>query len=256
MLLNRKSKFSAFIYCIGVIKIFMKNFFKFSLTIAALFLVFGAFSVSETQAQAQIINQIMNKMDNHYKALDVLKSNLTMSKYNPQIKRSEVTKGNVTYLPEKGKRQMYVRLDWTSPSEEYLTVVKGEYTLYKPGIKTYYTGKVSSAKNKAQVNGPLTFLSMSKKQLKDNYTVQLISAGEKVNGTTDASHLKLTPKTKSNYQQVDLWVDANGMPIQATVLEKSGDSTTILLYDIQKNIDYDPNIFALRVPKGTTLIKG
>ncbi len=230
----------------------MKNFFKFSLTAAALFLVFGAFSVSETKAQ--VLNQLMNKMDAHYKALEVLKSNVTMSKYNPQIKRSEVSEGNVTFMPEKGKRKMYVRLDWTKPTEEYLTVVDGKYNLYKRSINQVYTGKVGEAKDKAQVSGPLTFLSMSKKQLNANYKVQLISASEKVNGTTDASHLKLTPKAASEYKQVDLWVDKDGMPIQATVLEKSDDATTILLYNIQKNIDIDYDIFKLRVPKNAKII--
>lgn len=232
----------------------MKNFFKFTLTAATLFLLFGAFSVSETRAQG-VLNTIMNKMDAHYNALDVLESNVTMSKYNPQIKRSEVSKGNVTYLPEKGKRKMYVRLDWTNPSVENLTVVNGEYHLYKKSINQVYTGKVSKAKDKAQVNGPLSFLSMSKKQLNANYKAQFIGV-EKVGGTTDASHIKLTPKTASNYKQVDLWVDADGMPIQATVLEKSDDSTTILLYDIRKNINIDYDIFTLRLPKGVKVIKG
>lgn len=232
----------------------MKNFFKFSLTAAALFLVFGAFSANETRAQGPI-NTIMNKMDAHYKALDVLKSNVTMSKYNPQIKRSEVSEGSVTYLPEKGKRKMYMRLDWTKPSQEYLTVVNGNYNLYKRSINQVYTGKVNKAKDKAQVNGPLAFLSMSKKQLNDTYKTQLIGV-EKVNGTTDASHLKLTPKGASNYKQVDLWIDADGMPIQATVIEKSDDATTVLLYNIQKNIDIDYDIFTLRLPKGVKVIKG
>lgn len=245
---------SAFIFYTGVIKIFMKNFLRIGFTAAALFLVFGAFSANETRAQG-VLNEIMNRMDKHYDALDVLKSNVTMSKFNPQIRRSEVTQGNVIYLPEKGKREMYVRLDWTSPSEEYLTVVKGNYTLYKPGINTYYTGKVNSAKNKAQVNGPLSFLSMSKKQLNANYKVQYIGA-EKVNGTTDTSHIKLIPKTASNYKQVDLWVDSDGMPVQATVLEKSDDSTTILLTGIQKNVSYDNSVFVIRVPKGAKQIKG
>ncbi len=232
----------------------MKNFFKFSLTAAALLLVFGAFSAGETRAQG-VLNTVMNKMDAHYKALDHLKSNITMSKYNPQIRRSEVSEGNVTYVTEKGKRKMSMRLDWTKPSEENLSVVDGKYYLYKKSINQVYTGKVNKAKDKAQVNGPLSFLSMSKKQLNANYKAQFIG-NEKVNGTTDASHIKLIPKTASNYKQVDLWVDADGMPIQATVLEKSDDSTTILLYDIQKNINIDYDIFTLRLPKGVKVIKG
>lgn len=232
----------------------MENFFKFSLTAAALFLVFGAFSVSETQAQG-VLNTIMNKMDNHYKALDVLKSNVTMSKYNPQVRRSEVSEGNVIYVTEKGKRKMSMRLDWTKPSVEYLSVFDGKYYLYKKSINQAYTGKVNKAKDKAQVNGPLSFLSMSKKQLNANYKTQFIGV-EKVNGTTDASHIKLTPKTASQYKQVDLWVDKDGMPIQATVLEKSDDATTILLYDIQKNITINYDIFKLRIPKGVNIIEG
>ena len=243
-----------FYFSYGVIKNFMRNFFKIGFPVAALLFVFGVFSVSQTNAQGPM-NTIMNKMDAHYKALDVLRSNVTMSKYNPQIKRSEVSEGNVTYLPEKGKRKMYVRLNWVKPTEEYLTVVNGQYNLYKRSINQVYTGKVSSAQNKAQVSGPLTFLSMSKKQLNDNYKAQFIG-NEKVNGTTDASHIKLTPKTASNYKQVELWVDSDGMPVQATVVEKSDDATTISLYDIQKNIDVDYNIFKLQLPNGVKVIKG
>ncbi|HEX8637747.1 MAG TPA: outer-membrane lipoprotein carrier protein LolA, partial [Pyrinomonadaceae bacterium] len=103
-------------------------------------------------------------------------------------------------------------------------------------------------------NGALAFMSMSKAQLKANYNVKYI--GQENVGAVPTWHLELTPKAAGSYKQADLWVDGNGMPIQAKVIERNNDATTVLLTNLQKNITIQSEIFALNPPKGTKIIKG
>ena len=70
-------------------------------------------------------------------------------------------------------------------------------------------------------------MSMSKAQLQSNYTVNYL--GQESAGGTSTWHLELVPKTKTSYKTAELWVDSNGMPIQAKIIEQNNDSTTVFL---------------------------
>jgi outer membrane lipoprotein-sorting protein len=83
----------------------MKSFLKLGLAVMFAALFCSALTVTETKAQfAQ--QDILNRMDKNNKALQTLRSNVIMVKYNNQLKESDITEGTLAYLPSKGKTHM------------------------------------------------------------------------------------------------------------------------------------------------------
>jgi outer membrane lipoprotein-sorting protein len=232
----------------------MRNFLKFSLSAFALMFLLGTFAVTETKAQnTGPIAEALKRMDEHNKALTSLRANVVMEKYNSQLDEKDVSEGKVIYLPQKG-RDAYVRIDWSKPVQESLAIVNKEYRLYRPALKQAMDGKVDSAKGSPKAGNALAFMNMSKAQLKANYTMTY--GGQENIGSIPTWHIVLTPKTKQKHKQADLWVDGNGMPIQAKVTEDNNDTTTVLLSNLEKNKTIDASVFVINLPKGTKKITG
>jgi outer membrane lipoprotein-sorting protein len=231
----------------------MKSFFRLSLATIAVTLFFSVLTATETKAQAAL-QDILNRMDNNNKTLQTLRSNVTMVKYNSQLKESDVTEGKAIYLPSKG-RDAYVRIDWVKPVQEILAVVNGEYILYRPRLNQAIVGKVKNAQGSGKANNALAFINMSKAQLKANYAIKFLGA-ETVSSGTEAVRLELTPKNASPYKVAELWVDKDGMPVQAKVIENNNDATTVLLYKLEKNVTINAGDFSVKLPKNTKKIEG
>ena len=53
----------------------------------------------------------------------------------------------------------------------------------------------------------------------------------------------------------ELWVDGNGMPRQAKIIEQNNDTTAILLTNIQKNVTLKGEIFKLKYPSSVKKIR-
>jgi outer membrane lipoprotein-sorting protein len=230
----------------------MKSFLRITFTVFALAIFFNAFAVTETKAQ--ILNEILKRMETNRNAMKTLRSNVTMVKYNSQLQESDTTQGTIIYMPSKGK-DAYVRIDWTKPMQETLAVVNGKYIMYRPHLKQAIVGNVKDAKGNGKANGALSFMNMSKEQLKANYSIKYLGQ-ENVSGGTPTWHLELTPKNATNFKMAELWVDGNGMPIQAKVIESNKDSTTVLLSNMQKNATINASQFEVKPPKGTERIDG
>lgn len=231
----------------------MKSYLKLSLAAIALTLFFNVFAVTETKAQGAL-QEILNRMDTHNKALSSLQANVKMVKYNPQIDQESAQEGTVKYAPQKG-RDALVRIDWMKPVEESLAVVNKEYILFRPRLKQYISGKVSDAKSGGKsANNALAFINMSKAQLKANYEIKYLGQ-ENVSGGTLTWRLELTPKTATNYKTAELWVDGNGMPIQAKVIEGNNDTTTVFLSGLQKNEKIRAESFTINT-KGAKKVAG
>jgi outer membrane lipoprotein-sorting protein len=98
-------------------------------------------------------------------------------------------------------------------------------------------------------------MTMSRAQLKANYDVTYLGE-ETAAGSVKTWHLKLMPKSATSYKEADLWVDSNGMPVQAKILEKNNDTTTIQLTRIEKNATIPGDVFSIKPPKGTKIIPG
>lgn len=231
----------------------MKLFLRLSLMAMALVLVFNAFAAVETTAQ-NILPEILKRMEIHRNSLTSLRSNVTMVKYDSVLKVSDTTSGTAMYVPLKG-RDALVRIDWTKPSAETLAVANGKYILYRPRLKQAIIGDAKNAKGKGKANNALSFINLSKEELKAKYTIKYLGE-EKVSGDISTWHLELTPKTAQNYKSAELWVNTDGMPIQAKVVENNNDTTTVLLSNIERNIKINTDIFIVKLPSDVKRIDG
>ena len=218
--------------------------------------MFLLLAASPGTAKAQgVLREILNRMDAHNKSLTSLRADVRMEKLNSQLGETDVSTGTTSYLPKTPKRVMYARVNWVKPREEQLVIIGDAYKLYQPTLKQLYVGKTGDVQKGNKVPGnALAFMSMSKQQLNDNYQVNYI--GEETAGGSKTWHLELIPKANTSYKSAELWVDGNGMPLQAKIIEKNNDATTVLLSNIQKNVTIQPTDFVINVPKGVKPIQG
>ncbi|MBA3334392.1 MAG: outer membrane lipoprotein carrier protein LolA [Acidobacteria bacterium] len=230
----------------------MKLFFRLSFTAIILTLFSGVFVATKTQA-SNPLPEILNRMEINRSSMKTLRSKVTMVKYNAQLKESDTSEGTSIYMPTKG-RDALVRIDWTKPVEETLAVVNGKYVLYRPRLKQAITGNAKDAKGSGKANNALSFMSMSKEQLKANYTIKYLGE-EKVSGGVPTWRLELTPKKATSFKMAELWVDGNGMPIQAKIVEGNNDTTTVLLSGFEKNAKINVSQFEVKLPKGTAIVE-
>jgi len=202
-------------------------------------------SVAETRAQG-VLSDILKRMDDHNKALKSVQADVTMVKFNSQLNIPDTYSGSTSYLSKTSFGKNYMRLDWIKPAVEQISIIGDDYELYKPSINQVYQGKVGKARTSAGAGNALGFMNMSREQLKANYTIAYL-ADENIadKGKTRTFHLLLTPKVAASYKTAELWVDGDGMPRQAKILEQNNDSTTVLLDGIRKNVKVDTSIFRL-----------
>jgi outer membrane lipoprotein-sorting protein len=230
----------------------MRNYLRFG-AMAVLLFVFGLLAAVETKAQ--VLNDVLKKMDASYKTLQTLQAKIVMAKRDSLLGVEDVTEGAIKYLPKTKKRVMYIRIDWQKPSVEHISVIGDAYTLYRPRTNQVYIGKTDKAKNNAKVGGALGFMGMSKEELKANYLVKYMGR-EKIPGGDETARLELTPKTGANYKLAYIWIDDNGMPVMAQIVEKNNDTTTVLLSDLKKNETISADVFAVNYPKTIKPIRG
>lgn len=223
----------------------MRKYLKYNFAILAAFFVINIFAAAEAKAQ-NVLPEILKRMDAHQKALTSLKANVMMDTFNAQLDEHDLREGTALYVPAKG-RDALVRIDWTKPVEESLAVVNKQYVLYQPRKKTALTGNADSAKGGGN-SGALAFMGMSKEQLRANYSVVYLGQ-ETISGGIQTWHLKLTPKQAQKYKFAELWIDGNGMPLQAKIVENNDDATTVLLSNLQKNVSIPASQFKIILPK-------
>ena len=204
------------------------------------------FSAQNVKAQG-FIPEILRRMDLNNQSLQSLKADVTMVKTDYTLSVSDTYTGVTSYLPKTSKHVMYARIDWMKPRQEALAVIGDDFEMYSPSKNLVYFGKAQKATDNSKAGNILGFMSMSKEQLRTNFTVVYIGE-EQISGGVNTWHLELTPKAAAGYKNADLWVDKDGMPRQAKVIENNKDSTTILLANIQKNITLKGDVFKLKYP--------
>lgn len=230
----------------------MKRYMRYILPAVALAIFF---TVSAQTTSAQVLREILKRMDANNKALVSLKANIKMAKTDATLGETDTNDGEMNYLPGgQSASNVYLRIDWTKPKEQ-LAISNGQYVLYRPGANRAITGKVDSKNANTKAHGALSFITMSKAELSANYDVEY-KGEETVSGGVNTWHLSLKPKNGASYKLADLWVDQNGMPIQAKVTEKNNDTMTINLSSIQKNVTIKTTIFKITPPKGTEIVRG
>jgi outer membrane lipoprotein-sorting protein len=213
-----------------------------------------AIPLPNANAQAGLVSSVLTKMEKNRQNLRTLSADLSMEKYNSQLRDSEKYYGTVRYIPA-GRGAALLRLEWTKPQQEILVVANGGYMLYRPRLKQVMTGTTNSV-HSAKDNDVLALLNMSAAQLRSRFGDFQDQRDEILWGGIHTTHLKAIPKTAASYKYIELWVDDSGMPVQTKMVEKNDDSTTMRLSNVEKNGNIDKSIFKLDLDSTVKRIKG
>ena len=231
----------------------MKKLFPFSLAVAVILSVLLGVSPRAANAQgAGVVSSILNRMERNRRDMRSLRAAISMEKWNDQLRESEKQEGWLAYMPATG-RNAYVRVEWQRPRKEVLTVADGQYQLYNQRQNVVYEGRATGGKN-TKVNSVLGYLNMSAAQIRSNFNADYLG-DENLWGEVRTSHLKITPKGSASYKYAEIWVDGSGMLIQAKVVERNDDSTTVRLLNLQKNDNIPVDHFRQQLPEGVKRVK-
>jgi outer membrane lipoprotein-sorting protein len=214
-----------------------------------------AIPVPTANAQAGLVSSLLTKMEKNRQSMKTLTADISMEKYNSQLRDSDKYYGTVRYIPAGSRAASLLRLDWNKPQQEILIVANGTWMVYRPRIKQILYGNTAAVSNKKD-NDVLALLNMSAGQLRSRFSEFEDQREETIWGNVHTTHLKAIPKVAASYQYIELWVDDSGMPVQTKMVEKNGDSTTMRLSNINKNSDIPPSTFKLDVDSSVKRIKG
>src|SRR4051812_31004627 len=145
----------------------MKRFFTPILAVALLFIALLATPLRRTNAQAGFVSSLYTRMQRNQQTLKTLSADISMAKYNSQIRDSDEFYGTVRYIPIGGK-SAFVRLEWTKPQHEVLTVANGVYVFYRPRLNQAITGTTNSIKSGKDTD-VLALLNMTTTQLRTRF---------------------------------------------------------------------------------------
>ncbi len=235
----------------------MKKIFSFSLAVG---LLLAAQSFSSTQtANAQsagLVSSILGRMDKNGRSLKTLRANITMWKYNAQLRDEDTYQGVVLYIPSPGgSRASFMRLEWISPQHETLAIAKGSYMFYRPRLNTVIVGTTGSVKE-AKNNDVLQLMGMSAAQLRTRFGELQDVRDETLGGGVWTQHFRVNPKGAASYKYIEVWVDKEGFPVQTKMVEKNDDATTVRLTNVQKNQTISPSEFILNLDASVKRVKG
>jgi hypothetical protein len=213
-----------------------------------------AVPVHKVDAQAGLVSSVYTRLERNRQSLKSLSADISMDKYNSQLRDSDKYYGNVRYIPVSG-RSAFVRLEWTKPQHEILVVANGAYTLLRPRMNIAYVGMTNSIKS-AKDSDVLSLLNMSASQLRARFGELQDLHDETLWGGVAATHFKAVPKSAASYKYIEVWLDTEGMPVQTKMVEKNDDSTTVRLTNIAKNQTIDKSVFELKLDSSVKKVKG
>lgn len=228
------------------------------LSVLTFFLALGFAVVSPTKASGQsagLVSSVLNRMERNRQSLKTLRGNLSMEKYNAQLRDSERYNGVVLYVPGSG-RDASVRIEWRSPQHEILAVANGKYTLFRPRLNQAIVGKSSSVRGKAGAGGILDLMYMTKTQLEARFQPVQDVREETLWGGVSTIHLTLVPKGNASFKYAEIWVDSSGMPVQTKIVEKNDDATTMRLSGLERNIKVSDEEFSVKLDSNVKIVKG
>ena len=233
----------------------MKRLVPLSLLLAVLA---GASIISSPKAangqSAGLVSSVLNRMERNRQSLRSLKANLSMEKYNAQLRDKDQYVGSVLYMPASG-RNASVRIEWQKPQHEILAVSNGKFQLYRPRLNQVMVGNAGSIKGNAGAGGVLEMMYMSKPQLEAKFQPVQDVREETLWGGVSTIHLTLVPKGSASYKYAEIWVDSSGMPVQTKIIEKNGDATTMRLSAMERNLKISSDEFNLKLDSSVKIIK-
>jgi len=226
------------------------------LGLAALLAVAAISFPSSGNAQsAGVVSSVLNRLDRNKKSLKSLRANITMEKYNAQLRDSDKYYGVVLYIPGAG-RNAFVKIEWQKPQHEIVTVQKGQYMAYRPRLNIVYYGNTNSNSTRNKAGGVLELMNMSRAQLETRFEQIQDAREETLGGGVKTTHLKVVPKGAASYRYAEVWIDEGGMPVQTKIVEKNDDATTVRLTNMEKNAPISMDEFTLKLDSSVKKVKG
>jgi outer membrane lipoprotein-sorting protein len=235
----------------------MKKIFTLSLTIALALTVLSVPSISAATPQsAGFVSAVLSRMEKNRRSLKSMRANISMVKFNAQLRDEDKYQGLVLYIPGAGgSASAFVRLEWTQPQHEILAVANGGYSLYRPRLNTVLEGKTGAIKSQKD-SDVLSLMNMSATQLRTRFGEFQEQREETLWGGVWTQHFKVTPKAAASYKYIEVWVDKEGMPVQTKMVEKNDDSTTVRLTNVEKNANIPLDQFKLKLDGNVKHVKG
>jgi outer membrane lipoprotein-sorting protein len=231
----------------------MKRFIPLGLIAGLVLAAFVALSPATASAQsAGLVSSVLNRLEKNRASLKSLRAGINMEKYNSQLGTKDTLTGIVLYIPGAG-RNASVRLEWKSPQHEILSVQNGKYVLFRPRLKTAYTG--SSNKAPKSAGGIMDMMYMTRQQLEAKFQPLQDVREETLWGGVSTIHLTLVPKGNANYKYAEVWIDAAGMPVQSKIVEKNDDATTMRLVSVEKNPKVSSDDIPVKLDSDVKVIK-
>jgi outer membrane lipoprotein-sorting protein len=235
----------------------MKKIFSLSLVVGLLLTAVAVRPTVTADAQiAGLASSILNRMQHNQRSLKTMRANITMAKYNSQLRDQDKYQGVVLYIPGVGgSSTAFLRLEWTEPQHEILAVANGQYQLYRPRLKTVVEGRTGSINNKKD-SDVLALMNMSAGQLRTRFGEFEDMREETLWGGVWTQHFRATPKGAASYKYIEVWVDKEGMPVQTKMVEKNDDWTSVRLTNIEKNQNIPKDQFKLNLDASVKRVKG
>ncbi|HEX6046704.1 MAG TPA: outer membrane lipoprotein carrier protein LolA [Pyrinomonadaceae bacterium] len=232
----------------------MKRLFCSGLMLALLVSAFAVVSPTANGQGAGLVSSVLSRMEKNRQTLKSLRAGIHVSKYNSQLGVEDKYSGVVIYLPGAG-RQAAVRIDWTSPRKEVLAVNNNRYTIFRPALKVAYTGDSRKMSGDNKAGSLLEMMNMSRAQLESRFQPVKDVREETLGGGVGTIHLTLVPKGKASYKYAEVWIDSAGMPVQAKIVEKNDDSTTMRLTGLEKNARISTSDFDIKLDSNVKIVK-
>ncbi len=213
----------------------MKRLFSFSLLVGLFLATMSLAAPSRTNAQtAGMVSSIIQRLERNKRNLKTLRADITMEKYNSQLREKETWSGIVLYIPV-ATGSAFVRLEWNKPQHEILT---------RNSIKNPNDSSV------------LALMNMSATQLRTRFGEFQDMREETLWGGVATTHFKVFPKVAASYKYIEVWVDNEGMPVQTKMVEKNDDATTVRLTNLAKNQTIPLDQFKQNLDPSVKRVKG
>jgi len=232
----------------------MKRLISAGLMVAFIFSVLVTTPTTTKGQGAGLVSSVLNRMEKNRQSLKTLRAGISVVKYNSQLGVEDKYSGMVIYMPGAG-RQASVRIDWSSPRREVLTVNNNKYTIFRPALKVAYTGDSRKMGKENKAGGLMEMMSMSRQQLEARFQPVKDVREETLWGGVGTIHLTLVPKGNAGYKYAEVWIDGAGMPVQTKIVEKNDDSTTMRLTGLEKNQKIDTSEFDIKLDSSVKIVK-
>src|SRR5215211_7182177 len=185
----------------------MKRLFCSGLMMALLVSAFAVVSPTANGQGAGLVSSVLSRMEKNRQSLKSLRAGIHVSKYNSQLGVEDKYSGVVLYMPGAG-RQASVRIDWSSPRREVLTVNNNKYTIFRPALKVAYTGDSRRMGKENKAGGLMEMMNMSRQQLEARFQPVKDVREETLWGGVGTIHLTLVPKGNAGYKYAEVWIDS------------------------------------------------